>query len=452
MSASAATLRSRIENRTARIGVIGLGYVGLPAACVLAEAGFEVNGVDLDARRANLINEGRSPIEGEEPGLAELLEQVVASKRLRASADHGDLSSSDCVIICVETPVDADHRPRFKALKSACAQLGPVLKDGALVIVESTIAPGTIDSLVRPELEKATGRSAGSGFHVGHCPERVMPGKLLKNMRTMSRVCGASTPEVGAAMVALYSTFVKGDLDATDCLTAELVKTAENAYRDVGIAFANQLALICELAGGDVWRVRQLVNKVPGRDVLLPGGGVGGHCIPKDSWLLAAPLGEDAEASLLGVARHINDGMPAHVARLVTELIEPDSGARVAVLGYAYLQDSDDTRNSPSHELVALLEELGFTVPVHDPFVDAHKGDVMNVLNGAECAVLMVAHSAYRGLDLAAAARQMHHPRLVDARGFFEPEALRRAGFTFRTIGVGAETSPLPTGRAKGSN
>lgn len=438
MSATAATLKAKIKDRSAHIGVIGLGYVGLPVACVLADAGFKVSGVDLDAARATLINQARSPIEGEEPGLAELLEKVVASKRLKASAHHRDLTTADVVLICVETPVDADHRPRFKALKSACAQLGPVLKEGALVIVESTIAPGTIDMVVRPALEASTYRRAGEGFHVGHCPERVMPGKLLKNMRTMSRVCGASSPEIGEAMVALYSTFVKGDLDATDCLTAELVKTAENAYRDVGIAFANQLALICELAGGDVWQVRQLVNKVPGRDVLLPGGGVGGHCIPKDSWLLATPLGEGAESSLLGVARHINDGMPAHVARLVSELTGSDAGARIAVLGYAYLQDSDDTRNSPSHELVAALEQLGFTVAVHDPFVDPYKGDVTEALKGAGCAVLMVAHSEYRSLDLAAAARHMNHARFVDARGFFEQAELARAGFTFRTIGVGA--------------
>jgi UDP-N-acetyl-D-mannosaminuronic acid dehydrogenase len=437
LTATAATLKAKIEDRTARIGVIGLGYVGLPVACVLADAGFEVSGVDLDAARAALINQGRSPIEGEEPGLAELLEKVVASKRLRASAHHRDLASADCVLICVETPVDADHRPRFKALKSACAQLGPVLKDGALVIVESTIAPGTIDSVVTPALAASTYRQAGVGFHVGHCPERVMPGKLLKNMRTMSRVCGASSPEIGAAMVALYSTFVQGDLDATDCLTAELVKTAENAYRDAGIAFANQLALICEIAGGDVWRVRELVNKVPGRDVLFPGGGVGGHCIPKDSWLLATPLGEGAESSLLGVARRINDGMPAHVARLVTELIGADSGGPIAVLGYSYLQDSDDTRNSPSHELVAVLKELGSAVAVHDPFVERYQGDVMAALKGAGCAVLMVAHSEYRALDLAAAARQMRQPKLVDARGFFKPADLKAAGFTFRTVGVG---------------
>jgi UDP-N-acetyl-D-mannosaminuronic acid dehydrogenase len=238
-------------------------------------------------------------------------------------------------------------------------------------------------------------------------------------------------------MVALYSTYVEGDLDPTDCLTAELVKTAENAYRDVSIAFANQLAVICEVVGGDVWRVRELVNKVPGRYVLLPGGGVGGHCIPKDSWLLATPLGAAAEESLLGVARRVNDGMPGHVADLVGELSDPKSHAKIAVLGYSYLENSDDTRNSPSAALKRSLEQRGYEVSVHDPFVHEYAGDVMEALSGADCAVLMVAHSAYGELDLSAAAAKMGRAQMVDARALFKPEALKSAGFVSRTIGVG---------------
>jgi UDP-N-acetyl-D-mannosaminuronic acid dehydrogenase len=446
VSASLAALRSAVVDRSVVVGVIGLGYVGLPAACMLAAAGFRVTGVDLDPGRTEVINSGRSPIEGDEPGLADLVGQVVASDRLHTSTVYSDLAEADVVLICVDTPVDADHRPSFKSLGSACSELGPVLKAGALVIVESTIAPGTIDNVVRPALESSSG---GRQFHLGHCPERVMPGKLLRNMRTMSRVCGGSSAEVSDVMVALYSTFVEGDLDLVDCLTAELVKTAENAYRDVGIAFANQLALICERVDGDVWRVRQLVNKVPGRHVLLPGGGVGGHCIPKDSWLLAAPLGESAEDSLLGVARRINDGMPAHVAGLVSDLVDTARHARVAVLGFAYLENSDDTRNSPSAELVRFLSKRGFDVAVHDPFVREHKGDVMEVLRNADCAVLMVAHTAYRQLDLNRAGGVMHTRALVDARGFFGAEALMKAGFKYRMIGVGSKAAYEDVGAPK---
>ena len=439
MSELFASLRSGIENRTVAVGVIGLGYVGVPAACVIAEAGFKVTGIDIDPKRVEMINSGESPIEGDEPGLAALLTRVIDSKHLHASTSHKDLSKADIVLICVDTPVDADHQPRFKALRSACDSLGPVLKKGALVIVESTISPGTMDTVVRPALEASTGGQAGERFHLGHCPERVMPGKLLRNMRTLSRVCGGSSPEVAEVMVALYSTYVEADLDPADCLTAELVKTAENAYRDVSIAFANQLAVICEVVGGDVWRVRELVNKVPGRYVLLPGGGVGGHCIPKDSWLLAAPLGADAESSLLGIARRINDSMPEHVAGLVGELADAKSHAKVVLLGYSYLENSDDTRNSPSAALVSILMERGYEVRVHDPFVNEYSGDVMQALHGADCAVLMVTHAAYRELDLGAAAGAMKRAQIVDARGFFKAEALQAAGFTYRTIGVGAQ-------------
>jgi UDP-N-acetyl-D-mannosaminuronic acid dehydrogenase len=275
-------LERKIEARTALLGVVGLGYVGLPVACAFAQAGFQVIGLEQHPARAAMIDAGRSPIEGNEPGLAELLAEVSRRERLHATTDPTRLAQADIVIMCVETPVDDDHRPRFEALGRACQQLGPVLKEGALVVVESTLAPGTMASLVRPWLESATGRTAGEGFFLGHCPERVMPGRLLVNLRGVSRVVGGQTPEVAHVMCRLYRQVVQADLDPTDLLTAELVKTTENAYRDVNIAFANEVALICAHVGGDVWKVRDLVNKSPGRQMLMPGAGVGGHCIPKD--------------------------------------------------------------------------------------------------------------------------------------------------------------------------
>ncbi len=290
-------LQSKIEQREAVIGVIGLGYVGLPVAGAFADAGFHVVGVEIKSERVEMINAGRSPIEGNEPGLAELLARVTRAGNLRATMDYICLRDADIVLIDVETPIDDDHKPRFDALKSACTQLGAVLKEGALVIVESTVAPGTTERVVKPLVEQATGRKLNDGFFLGHCPERVMPGKLLANLRALSRVCGGSTPETAQTMIALYRHIVEADLDAADCVTAELVKTAENAYRDVNIAFANELALVCESAGGDFLRVRELVNKSPGRNVLLAGGGVGGHCIPKDPWLLAYSVDGKAPAT-----------------------------------------------------------------------------------------------------------------------------------------------------------
>jgi UDP-N-acetyl-D-mannosaminuronic acid dehydrogenase len=440
LTGSLAGLRERVTARTARVGVVGLGYVGLPAAGLVAAAGFSVLGVDNKVDRVATINAGRSPIEADEPGLAELLARVVGEGRLRGTTSHEELGDADLILISVETPVEADHRPRFTALASACRRLAPVLREGAIVVVESTIAPGTVASIVRPALEES-GRLAGRDFHVGHCPERVMPGRLLRNMRTMSRVIGADDPAVGEVLRAFYATFVEGELDVAEVLTAELVKTAENSYRDINIAFANELALICELSGGDVWKVRELVNKSPGRNVLLPGSGVGGHCIPKDPWLLASALGDGAPASLLAAARRVNDSMPRHVAGAVLEALAENRidprGARVAVLGSAYLEESDDDRNSPTRPLLERLGAAGCETAVHDPFVAGAERDLDLVLAGADCLVVMVAHSDYRNLDLARVRAAMRGLILIDTRHLIDPAAAAAAGFDFRATGVG---------------
>lgn len=435
-------LLNKIENHSAVIGVIGLGYVGLPVACMFAHKGFDVIGVEIRADRLALINAGHNPIEGEEPGLSDLLAEVTRSSKLRATTDTADLANADVILIDVETPVDsADHKPRYAALKAACRSLGPVLKAGALVIVESTVAPGTVDGIVRPLLEEMSGKQMNRGFMLGACPERVMPGKLLSNLRTLSRVCGGGTPETSEVMIALYRRVVEADLDAADIITAELVKTTENAYRDVEIAFANEVAMICETRGADVWRVRELVNKSPYRNMHQPGAGVGGHCIPKDPWLLAYAADGKLDLRLIPTARAINDGMPLHVADKIAGALmaagRAVSGARIIVLGYAYLENSDDTRNSPSEILVDRLQEMGMVPVVHDPWVAEYQGDLLDKAKGCDAAVLMVKHDAYRQLDLASLRAAMHTPILIDGRGFYDPAEIRAGGFTYQGIGRG---------------
>jgi UDP-N-acetyl-D-mannosaminuronic acid dehydrogenase len=434
-------LKQKVQDRTAVLGVIGLGYVGLPVACMFAQAGFSVIGLDVKQERIGLINQGVSPIEGKEPGLVELLAEVVQAGRLRATLDYRQLEGADVVLIDVETPVDEDNRPRYTALRAACCSLGPVMKDGALVVVESTIAPGTIDGVVRPLLEESSGKVCGRDFYLGACPERVMPGKLLANLRHMSRVCGGSSPEVSDVMVALYRHIVEADLDTADPVTAELTKTAENAYRDVNIAFANELALICEAAGADFLRVRELVNKSPGRNVLLAGAGVGGHCIPKDPWLLAYGAGGKVPVRLIPAARAVNDGMPAHMVELTAEALAASGrdlqGARIAVLGYAYLEDSDDTRNSPSAAFVEQIKGRGAQVVIHDPWVEGYQGDVRDCLRGSDAAVLMVAHQSYRALKPEDFKELLRLPVLVDGRRLFDAGAARAAGLIYRGVGEG---------------
>jgi len=434
-------LKQKIESKAARLAVIGLGYVGLPVAASFAQEGFDVLGIDLLEDRVARINAGESPIEGEEPGLAALIAEVIASGRLHASTDYAGLQDRDAILISVETPVGEDNKPRYDALRAVLSSLGPNLKEGALVIVESTISPGTMMKLVAPLLEETSGKSLNESFYLGNCPERVMPGKLLHNIRKMDRVAGAMTPETAEVMVALYRNIVEGALDTTDCTTAELVKTTENAYRDVQIAFANEIAKISESVGGDVWKVRELVNKSPGRNMLLPGAGVGGHCIPKDPWLLAYGVdGKDVALSLIPAARAVNDGMPAHILALLAAALQDAGqalmGAKILVMGYAYLEDSDDTRNSPSQALVAQLQTAGAQAVLHDPYVEKYAGDLLQAAEGCDAAVLMVKHSAYKELDFGKLKEQLSADIFVDGRGMFidkEPPQ----GFLFNVIGRG---------------
>lgn len=444
-SAEQLALLERIELRDARLAVIGLGFVGTPVAAAFAAAGFDVTGIDIDTARASAVDRGRVPFEGQEPGLAELLAEVVAAGRLRATTDYAAIAGADAVLVAVETPVDADHRPRYTALAGALASLGPHLRPGTLVVIESTLAPGTMRRLVVPALAAASGLAVPGDLLVAHCPERVMPGRLLANLKAMSRVVGGVTAEAAEVARALYGTVVEAELDTADDLTAELVKTGENAYRDVQIAFANEMALLCEALGADVWRVRELLNRSPGRHMHLPGGGVGGHCIPKDPWLLISDPGRGFAARLIPAARAVNDGMPHHVAgrtlaALTAAGISPRE-ARVAVLGASYLEESDDERNAPTHDLVAALTAVGVDVRVHDPWVARYaERPVADVVDGCDAVVVMVAHAVYRALDWAALRERARGavPALIDARRAVDAGAARAAGWRVGVIGVGA--------------
>ena len=429
-------LRNKIENRSAKLAVIGLGYVGLPVAALFAQKGFQVVGIDIKQDRIDLINKGISPIEGIEPGLDDLIQAVVSDGSFHAASDYQELSDTDVIFIDVETPVNDAHVPEYQALRSAVRSLAGVLKKGALVIVESTVMPGTLSQVVLPLIEEKTGWQCSQDFFLGNCPERVMPGKLLHNLLKMSRVVGGGTQETAELMAALYGIVVEADVDTTDWITAELVKTTENSYRDVQIAFANEVALICEALGADVWRVRELVRKSPGREMLLPGAGVGGHCIPKDPWLLASSVRDmNVPVRLIPTARAINTGMPGHVFDLLAQHLQDLHARRILILGYAYLADSDDVRASPSQDLVELLEKVGASVVIHDPYVKAYTGSVLDKAVDCDAAVLMTAHAEYEEIDLSKLKSVMKTLLIIDSRNLLDKEKAILAGLDLIRLG-----------------
>lgn len=406
-------------------------------ACSFGQAGLSVIGIDRDPTRASRINAGDNPIGGNEPGLTELLKEVVRRNQLRATTDYQLLRVADVVLVCVDTPLDPSHKPKLDSLLQACTSVGRVMKDGVLVVIESTVPPGTTEGLARAALETASGMKSNREFFLGHCPERVMSGRLLLNLQSVSRVCGGSRADVASVMMELYRLIVRADLDPTDNLTAELVKTCENAFRDVNIAFANEVAMICEQVGGNVWNVRELVNKSPGRNMLEPGAGVGGHCIPKDPWLLISGA---TNARLIPVARSINDGMPQRVIEILTDALarlgRDLSAARIAVLGYSYLPGSDDIRSSPSAALVAALRGQGAAVAIQDPYVPEYMGDIKSATDRSDAVVVAVAHPEYARIDWQGLRSHVRTPLVVDCRRALDQAAVAGAGFVYRLLGA----------------
>jgi len=433
------------------IAICGIGYVGFPVAMLFAEKGFNVIGVDINKQRVKQLNKGENPIEGQEPGLSDLVANVHKSGNFKATTNPHEYAKAQYIIVAVQTPVGEQNKsPKYMALKSALKDIGKHLSKGTLVIIESTIAPGTMADIVKPILEKESGLIAGKDFLLANFPERLMPGHLLENIREYNRVIGGLTTESADAVEQLYKTIIHGKLDKTDCITAEIVKTGENTYRDVQIAFANEMALLCEAMGANVWVVRDLINNCKKitdtrpeamRQMHFPGAGVGGHCIPKDSWLLINKVRTTVKPQLIPTARAINDFMPTHMFELLKTAVQ-ETGKdlktiKVAVLGYAYDGNSDDDRNTPTEPFIKHLKKQNVKYKVHDSYIRKFKKPIEDVLNNADILVLMTAHDEYKQLDYHKIKSLMnaHKPIIIDGRNVFDKHEAQDNGLLYKGVG-----------------
>ncbi len=343
------------------IAVVGLGYIGLPTAAVLARAGHRVIGYDIKPEVVASVREGRSHLV--EPGLDLLLAAVTASKSLTATDEAPE---AEAYLITVPTPTksgDFNH-PDLSSVFSAVDAIAPRLKAGALVVLESTSPVGTTNQVarriaeLRPDLKVATGasdRDAGE-VDVAYSPERVIPGRTLRELETNARVVGGVTPQAARRAAALYRSLTSGEILLTDDRSAEFVKLAENAFRDVNIAYANELSLVCDELDLNVWEIIQLANHHPRVNILTPGPGVGGHCIAVDPWFIVAQAPETAR--LIRTARLVNDGKPRFVIEKVCELMDLDPAFRLGCLGMTFKADVDDFRESPSLNIAKALSAL----------------------------------------------------------------------------------------------
>jgi len=466
------TLAALLEHRgpIKKIGVIGMGYVGIPAAALFADSPcFDlVYGFQRDSPssgyKIQMLNRGESPLKGEEPGLEDLLKKVVGAKKFECTSDFSKISDLDAVTLSIQTPFKNkdDLIPDFSALYEGIANVGRNLRPGMLVVLESTITPGTTAGPAKDLLEKESGLIAGSDFALAHAPERVMVGRLIRNIREHDRIVGGIDPASTTRAAELYSPVLTiGKVIPMSATAAEATKTAENTFRDLQIAAANELALYCEAMGINFYDVRAGVDSLKGegitRAMLWPGAGVGGHCLTKDTYHLergVQQLGRGSldypagQPSLFVLARTINDFMPNHMAKLTTEGLArakvPVKGARIALLGWAFLSNSDDTRNTPSEPYRDLMMAAGAKVAVHDPYVEHAHGVTLiptleQTIREADAVVIFAGHHHYRGLkpqDVKAWTGKPH-PVIVDGRNLIDPDAWINQGFIYQGIGRG---------------
>ncbi|HXX87289.1 MAG TPA: nucleotide sugar dehydrogenase [Candidatus Acidoferrum sp.] len=447
-----------------KIVVVGMGYTGIPIAALFADVpNFRVVGVQRRSERSGwkieCLNKGKNPIGGEEPGLSELIARVVKKGAFTVVDDMATCRDAEAILIDVQTPIDAEKTPRYESLIDVSEDIGKYMRSGSLVVIESTVAPGTTKNVVTPILEKASGLQAGKDFFLAFCYERVMVGRLIRNIVDLPRIIGGINDESAKRAMELYNHITKASLYQTDALTAEVAKVVENTYRDVNIAFSNEVALICESLGVNAYEVRKLVNTLPNdpsnpssnpvRNMLFPGSGVGGHCLPKDPWLLKYGLDNYGHSKFLPKiitdARTVNDAMPSHTIDLVEDALKEHGkslkGAKIAILGVAFLENSDDTRNTPSATLYHELEKRKAKPILHDPIVQTFEipftKDLDEATVDADAVILSTKHKEYLKLDLKTLRKKMSTPILVDGRNAFDEKTATNAGFTYRGIGKG---------------
>lgn len=417
-----------------KICVIGLGYIGLPTAAMFASSGHTVVGFDVNKKVIEALNQGKVIIE--EPYLEEMVEKAVKQGTLRASDKPEE---ADAFIICVPTPILPDKSPDLSYVESGVKVIIPYLKKGNIVILESTSPPGTTRDFMGSILREA-GFNPEEDLYVAYCPERVLPGKILKELRENSRVVGGINEKSAEVVKNLYKSFVEGEIYTSDATTAEMCKLMENTYRDVNIALANELAMLCEKMGVNAWDVIRFANKHPRVNLHMPGPGVGGHCIAVDPWFIVSNQPETAK--IINLARNTNDGMPHYVFEKIKNLTSDVDGVRkVCILGVTYKPDVDDMRESPIIELIHLLkEDKIFETVVVDSHVDYEGSKDRNLYDAAEGAhlvVLAVNHNEFKNVDFGRIKNAMKCPRVLDTRNFWDASIVEKEGLEYHLLGWG---------------
>jgi UDP-N-acetyl-D-mannosaminuronic acid dehydrogenase len=412
----------------ARICVIGLGYIGLPTALLLSKK-HEVHGCDINQEIVSKINRKEMPFL--EPGM----ETIIHDANIVAATHPVE---ADVFIICVPTPFDKDVRMAdLRYVKSALESIVPCLRKGNLVIIESTITPGSSEKIAIPIIEKSDLR-VGKDIYLAHCPERAIPGRTFYEMVHNDRIIGGIDKRSTDLAADIYTSFVKGSIYKTDIRTAEFVKLIENTYRDVNIALANELAMLAEDIGINVWTAIEFANKHPRVNIHSPGPGVGGHCIAVDPWFLTE---SSCNAKLITMAREINDGMPSFIISKIKRIFQ-QTGIKdpvVTILGVAYKGNIDDTRETPALKLIKLCEKEGWNVKIFDPRVKRFEYPLLpfdEAVRNTNLIIVEVDHDDFRELDVKKISGLVRNKILLDVKNIVKKDEFLKEGFQIHTLGM----------------
>ncbi len=413
-----AALTDKIQNKEARVGIIGLGYVGLPLAVEFAQAGYHVVGIDTDSSKVDALNRGDCYITDIS---TELFSDMVSTGRLMATQDNGAIGELDAISICVPTPLRKTRDPDMSYVVAAAEQIAKHLRPSTLIILESTTYPGTTAEVVLP-IMLGNGYVVGEDIFLAYSPERIDPANTTYGVRNTPKVIGGVTLECADVAMALYDTVVEEVVKVSSTQAAEMVKLLENTFRAVNIGLINEIAIMCDKLGIDVWEVIAAAKTKPfGYMPFYPGPGLGGHCIPIDPLYLSWKLKSlNFNARFIELADEINTNMPRYVVRKVAEALNEDSkpvrGSKVLILGVAYKADVDDVREAPALDIIQLLMQQGAIVNYHDPYVSSIQFDQvdissvdhdMSILESVDCVIIVTDHSYYDWADI------LNHTNLV---------------------------------------
>jgi nucleotide sugar dehydrogenase len=446
-------IRNYLKSGQVKVSVVGIGRIGLPTALSFAHSGLPTIGVDINTKLVQMINSGNYPIK-DEPGFDKIFDDVIKNKKFHATTDISEaIPKSNLVILSLPTPMDKNNVPDYSALTSVVKSLSKLLKPGSLIVVESTIEPGFVENELISIIENNDQKlKVGKDFSIAVCPETANPGEILNDFKKLPRLVGGVDARTTDLVSEIYThVFNVEMIKMPDCKTANAAKLTANVFRDINIAFVNELAILFENLGIDIMKVLEACDKKYNFETHYPGAGVGGPCLPINSYQIlnsARSMENNGMLRIIRAARETNESMPYHVVELLSDALNEAGksvkGSTIALLGLSYKPNVGDAQLSPAEAIIRRLDQLQAKIKIYDPYfksteVFSHKteSDFVNTITNADAVIIVTAHNEFRSIEPILFATKMKTPVLIDARGVIDVHAAKKAGLIFRGIGRG---------------